>query len=316
MHGKDPPTRIFEHPARFLASKIIGGVSQIDLGPARLNLFIRPKRSGNLIVFFSGAISRRRASGAAPPFFAGLNLTRDIEASLLAVEDPALQYSAEIMAGWYAGAKDLPLQQIVPSVIRHVAKQSAADRVILAGSSAGGFAALYYGTVLAEAVVLVVNPQTDIVHYHRGHVARYARVCFGWNGEQPIGKCFQPAVTSLPVLLRRGARCRGIYLQNSDDKHHIQKHAFPLIRILGGKNELVDQHAMGIDFLFRRWGSGHTPLPKPVYKAALRHLVEEGLQGLADAVDDALSQHSAGLGLLTATKPPTRGASPTKDAAA
>ncbi|MDX0716805.1 hypothetical protein GOD67_29400 [Sinorhizobium medicae] len=280
------PSATFDGLSSFCESEVPEGISQITFGRCQLNLLLRSRPSRNLIVFFSPAA--QRAPGRTPPFFAGVDITKEIDASFLAIDDPALQYAEDVALGWHAGAADFPLQQVLPFVIRQVIEQSLADRVIISGASSGGFASLYYGTLLPKAIVLAVNPQTDILRYGREHFERYARVCFGWDGEQPIEGVFGSTVTCLPKLYHKGARSRAIYLQNSDD-WHIKPHALPLIRALGGKDEPIDQSASGMDFIFRKWGEGHAPLPRLVYKAALHHLAERGPDGFSEAVDEALS---------------------------
>lgn len=270
----------------FLAAKCASGVSVVDLGPAQLHLQLNQKASDTLIVFFTAAVDRRNAT--MPPFFSGQSVGAGLDASVLSISDPALTMSEELGLGWYAGARDLPLQDILVEVIQKVSSDTGATKVILTGGSGGGFAAMYYAARLPGSVFFAVNPQSGILRFYRAHIERYARACFGWQDGEQFSDALDCIDHDLVPLYRNGPATSGIYLQNASDAH-VQSNALPFLTGIGGRDEAVDQQRHGVHFVLREWGDGHAALPPQVYQAFLRHLMLKDVSDVAGMADILIS---------------------------
>jgi hypothetical protein len=282
-----------DHPASFANCDLQPGIHSIALTGAFLNVLFRPasENGAPLIVFFSAAA--QRGPGRAPPFFAGVDLTERLPASLLAIDDPSLQLDPLLGLAWHSGSKDNPLQSILPGIVRTFAAACGSERIILTGPSGGGFASLYYGTQLTDAIVLAINPQTEILRYLQSHVHAFAKVCFGWDGVSSISDALSPIVQSLPEHFVGGALANGVVVQNATD-WHVAKHTLPLIKALGGQPKPIDQDCLGLGFLFRTWGDGHAPIPKASYAALLSHIILHGATGLGSELDASLQGRPEG----------------------
>lgn len=104
-----------------------------------LPLQLRWEDRGHDVVFvtFSAAVS---LDHKVVPLFTGVRVTEGLKANVLFISDPTLKISTNLALAWYAGSKQMPdLQAQVAQVISHLAGDS---RIILFGSSGGGFAAL------------------------------------------------------------------------------------------------------------------------------------------------------------------------------
>lgn len=259
----------------FLAKPLSDGSIAVQLSEGALRLLLRVRASDALTVFFSPAVTDRQ--NKEPPFFAGVDLTRDLPTSFLAISDPMLELDPGLGLAWYAGSKAIRLQMILPQIIRSIAERIGASRIVLTGPSGGGFAALYYATRIPDSVAVAVNPQTEILRYERGAVERYARVCHGWSEGQDLKEALRPSVQNLPWHFHAGARAKGLLLQNASD-WHVAKHTLPLIRALGGIDEAIDQDVGGLSFRFGDWGQGHAALPKECYRAVLAQIIQFGTE--------------------------------------
>lgn len=262
---------------QFLETPLDVPRSRISLRRTKLHLYIEPKATKTLVVFFSAAV--RREAGAEPPFFSGRSVGAALGVSFLCFDDPILQLDQDLSIAWHAGALGVPLQRIYTQVIRKVAKELGADRLIFAGGSAGGFASIFYASRFPGSLFFAVNPQTDISKYAAEHVERYAGVGFGWTSEKgPVSEGFGATITDLPrYFAHAAASAQGLYLQNDSDTAHIRPHALPLIVALGGTAGPVNQTCGDIRFQFANWGKHHQPLPADQFQRILQMIVDHDI---------------------------------------
>ncbi|MCA1406540.1 hypothetical protein I6F26_26440 [Ensifer sp. IC3342] len=282
---------VFAHLADFLSKRTPEGVSAIPAG--RAHLFLRLKTKPNtrrLVVIFGAAATR--APGRYPPFFNGVSLSEVLNASVLLFDDVAHQFGDDVSIGWHLGTRDIKIQKIIPTIIEHISSHLQADEIVLTGGSAGGFAALYYGSVV-PSTVMVVNPQTDILRYYARHTRNFVSSCFDWTEGKSLESCFTDQVFSLPSYLSGRPPMRAVYLQNDSDTHHLERHAFPLLKALGGWGGPRDASHNGIDFYFRNWGNDHAALPPATYADCVNHILAHGTDGIADILVASLCKHDA-----------------------
>ncbi|MDW9371009.1 hypothetical protein CN059_27195 [Sinorhizobium medicae] len=280
---------VFANLGDFLSNHTPEGVSAIPAG--RAHVFLRLKKNtanDRLVVIFGAAATR--APGRYPPFFNGVALSEVLNASVLLFDDVAHQFGDDVSIGWHIGTDDINLQAIVPQIIEHVCSQLQTTATVLTGGSAGGFAALYYGSVL-PSTVMVVNPQTDILRYYSRHVRNFVSSCFGWKDGESLEGCLGNRVFSLPSYLAGRPPVRAVYLQNDSDAHHLERHAAPLARALGGSIGPRDASHHGIDFYVRNWGDDHAPLPPITYADCVNHILAHGTNGIAETLEFSLEKH-------------------------
>lgn len=243
---------VIEHSSieRFETRHTIGdGVHRIWLGESHLDILVKQRKLGNVLVVFGGAVSREEGK---PPFFSGVGLTDKMPFSLVAVSDPAFTVDGEISIGWYTGIRGEPATQAIARAIDAILEKWGKSKAISLGGSAGGFASLSIAPLLrGKNDVVVMNPQTDIYKYHyRLAVDRWKSLCKDEESNTPTN------LVSLFAGLRQKPRV--IFFQNRSDIHR-ESHAKPFYKVMGNYGTVVEGD----------WGLGHVPPPTSLLAAYL-----------------------------------------------
>lgn len=242
------------------ASRARRGVHSVWHNGLPIDFQITRKRSDVLLVVFHGALELN----AALPIFPGANVARGLGVARLAFTDPSLYLSPDLPLAWHAGNIYQPdLQDVYTRIIRKVASSVEAKRVILFGSSGGGFASLVQAAAIPGATALIANAQTDALLYHQDHVQTYINLA--WEGDQEA--LIATGSHSAIEKIRSAQRVpRVLYMQNSTDTFHIKGHLNPFVREFGQDPEMR--------LLFGDWGEGHIAPPKDLFHASLKAVVD------------------------------------------
>lgn len=239
-------------------------IHTLDVGPLVLPMALQPDRGEVLTVLFQGAVDRAKMR---LPIF--LRWRYQLELGLgptLAVADPTLDLSGSMRLGWYLGTEHDELTPQIASAIRRTAEALGVRRIVLAGSSGGGFAALQVGALLPEAVVLAMSPQTDLRQYSRRLVQSAVEPALG-----------VAELTAAPVEATRLSvveRYQGLdelprveLISNPGDKVHVKRHEGPLRTVYTASDQAERFHTTTIDL-----GPGHRSLGNDEYGAFLTRL--------------------------------------------
>lgn len=143
-------------PARFWA----------DIGRAHLECFFHKGTAPFLIVFFSGARTRQGGT-AAYPTFSSWSWYKDLNASVLCVDDPMYMEYPELMLGWFYGTENEDFRSDTAVLIKHTSALLGVENknIILFGRSGGGTAAVAVSDFIDGCCVGAVNAQLDLEHY-------------------------------------------------------------------------------------------------------------------------------------------------------
>src|SRR5690606_37414963 len=118
----------------------------------------------------------------------------------------------------YAGNLHQPdLQDTILRAIRRCIEALTPERVVFFGASGGGFAALYFSSLVADSLAVVMNPQTDIAAYLPGPVKVWRETC--WDGADLTAL---PGTVTTDLVQHYSARSMQnhvAYLQNRTDSH-------------------------------------------------------------------------------------------------
>lgn len=260
----------------------------------RLDGIDRLTSGGSVLVCFGGAVTSR--AGVKSPFFSGLNIAQKLNLPLLAVADPSLDLSNELLLGWYAGHSgivDLPLK-LARLLDAFIARTGA--KLILFGGSGGGFSAISVLHAMASdnASAVVWNPQTSIGKYVPEAVERYLVTAFPDLKSESLAERLGEAgiVHDLVPLSRQVAR-PVLYMQNRSDWHvrwHAKLFAAPIAAQHVGDS--VYATSTPVVFWFGDWGEGHAPAPESAILLALGR-VADGTSALDTAKELSLAHPSA-----------------------
>lgn len=227
----------------FLVDDFKEGIQVIPFGESVLEIFVQDRGSATTLVLFHAAVDPAKTS---LPVFIGHQLTAELEANLIFVSEPALDLGSPI--GWFTGSPAGNLQQDLVRIIEYVqGSLESARHLMFYGSSAGGFASLYYSHQFENSLAIVANPQTDISKFYPEHVDKFINRV--WDVTQIDEVTAQTEVCSL--YQTKFPNFVG-YLQNSNDELHIKEHCLPWA-------SATTSSAQRRRFLIDNWGEGHAP---------------------------------------------------------
>lgn len=111
------------------------------------------------------------------------------------------------------------------------------DKIVIWGSSGGGFSALALASRLEKATAVAINAQTDIFEYEIARKIETVRTsCFGSRTIQQIREHFGSRV-NMAQAWSNNRSSRAILIQNTLDTHHYACHFTPFWETLGGTAE-------------------------------------------------------------------------------
>lgn len=179
-----------------------------------------------LIIFFTGANNKKihpavylpRISYVKSDYFKN-------NYDMLYIPDPTMKLSwffdKEIEIGWYMYDilnKDGHIYNFINSLYKNY------DNVYFTGSSGGGFAALYYGSLFKNSKIITINPQTNIFLHNSVHINNLKKLLKDFDETRFT---FDNIMNN--ILLNQSSV---LYLQNKYDSFHIIKYSQPLENII------------------------------------------------------------------------------------
>ncbi len=244
-----------------------------------------------LLVFFHGAVDQEKTI---IPHYVGLSYKRSIAANLLHIADPSLIYERKIRSGWYLGSKDIQLQEVLIELINNISENTQAGRVVLFGSSGGGYPSLSLVGHIENSIAVVNSPATSVLNNPRRStfVRYYLEGAFGALTAEDEEYILKEKIRS---DLQEGFNVDAgsvVYMLNINDKHSIKHHAKPFF----------DQFSQNIDFKKKQvrrieniylimddWGEGHRYPPASLLLKVLRMATNTELDFKSELFMESLS---------------------------
>ena len=221
-------------------------------------LFI-PNNSETLIVALHGALVRKDVE---LPRFEWLGTLRNRPENLLFIADTTLTLSPELTLGWYIGTSDDDLTLKIARYIKHVQDLRGIRRVILLGSSGGGFAALALTTLLDDSIAIAFTPQTNVFDFTPGHTNNLLKYVFPDFSDPEKLSLIAPERFSLVERYKMSDQLnRFIYFQNLGDIEHHLKHKKPFAESLGVRLPNGRTFDQAGKFISVEHGRGHVRPP-------------------------------------------------------
>ena len=200
------------------------------------------------------------------PIFSMLRTMKEIEDStLLLFSDPTLDLHAGMRLSWYLGTERVNMHHEIARLIELHSQRVDAKRVVLAGPSGGGYAALQASSYLPDSSVVVSSPQVTLGNYFPSAVERAYKVAAGTNTPDEEWKRRTDAVAAFEsVDFARDV----FYLQNKGDTHHMQRHFKPFVDAYKKSGNVERLRVITAD-----QGAGHRAA-KP---EQIRHYIEKAI---------------------------------------
>ena len=237
-------------------------IHTVDYGDLVLPVYVRGS-GRNVVALFHGAVDRAKMR---LPIFSMLRTLKEIEDStLLLFSDPTLDLHAGMHLSWYLGTERVNMHHEIARLIELHSKRVHSNRVVLAGSSGGGYAALQTSTYLTGSSVVVGSPQIILDNYFPGFVKQAYETTTGAIAPSEEWERRTNAVAAFKSI----GFSRDVYFfQNNGDKHHIQRHYKPFVEAFK-KSGNADR----LRVFLTNQGAGHRA-PKP---EVFREYIEQAI---------------------------------------
>lgn len=224
---------IYQDLDQFLGSKIGTGIHSFQKHGRMVDLLLEERDSDTLLVFFTAAVE----AGKTWPYFSGRGIGARTGHNLLAISDPSIAVDNRLSTNWTLGDSSYQFHKDVPQIVRKIAGDK---RIVFVGASAGGFPALYYGSMFPESVSFVMNPRTN-VFTPPTHIQHSAKHLFPGLSAKEIAEL-------IPTKLGK-AKNTVVYYQNCSDDRYYGSHAVPYLNNQGGTGNVY--------WKLGEWGDGH-----------------------------------------------------------
>lgn len=227
-------------------------------GPLAIVGLYAPRVSKTLIVTFHGSLQRSKYQ---LPRFEWRKSLASIDAAQLFIADSSLNLSDGMPLAWYIGNEAQDLTTDVALLIKEIAASAGYERILLTGSSGGGFASLAVSRQISGSLAVCFSPQTRVGDYERSAVGTFTRVCFPENdGYDSIEESNRPRLDLRHLYTNTRDRNFVWYVQNTRDTSHFEKHYTPFAEARGVDPALGGRDASGrIEFVPQELQAGHEP---------------------------------------------------------
>lgn len=162
--GLNAPRVSLDRVAEFPETQSLGATQyqhKYSEGP-KLDALLVNKGSDTLVVSLHGALNRQRFT---LPRYERLRTLTAYSVSSMYFTDPTLYLDDQLQLGWYTGWKGQDVQSHIAEWIIAAQKAVSASKVIISGSSGGGFGALQISSKIPGSLAVVFNPSVYIRGY-------------------------------------------------------------------------------------------------------------------------------------------------------
>ncbi|MGP9784494.1 hypothetical protein ACT3UQ_18775 [Glutamicibacter sp. AOP12-B1-11] len=222
-----------------------------------LDALLVRRDSKKLLVVFHGALDREKYT---LPRFEFKNSVKRFDGSVLFISDPSLQTHNELGLAWYVGDEVDNGHEMITTLVREFARHLAAEKIVLTGSSGGGYAALATSFCIERSVALPFSPQTSVEGYYQGHRTRLLSSAFSTWSDLKQGLLSNVTRFDLGALYGSSeVRNKVWFIQNTGDKFHILNHCIPFAKSLGLDFSKGNYRNDNIKFDLTLYRDGHKP---------------------------------------------------------
>ncbi|GEM_PF-2185712 len=188
-------------------------------------LFSIKPNADNIFIFFNGAI---RGEISSKPHFMRWSWAHEKKLSFICFDDPIVSCTKLTNIGWYVGTAQHDLQHYINLIVSTIISSLdiSPHKVAFYGSSGGGFASIIAATRLKGSVAIACNPQTNIFNYDNHAVQKLVSNFFYNTNITPESDIYY-RFSLFHTMKKYDYIPSIIYMQNIQDKFHLEKHFFP-----------------------------------------------------------------------------------------
>ncbi|WP_188538568.1 hypothetical protein [Kocuria dechangensis] len=217
--------------------------------PIELLMFRQPSAEA-LVVHLHGSLDRQKYE---IPRFERVATMEDLPYHQLWLADPTLHLDPGLRIGWYCGGSGEDSTDRLARLINEIAAQLGVEKIVIQGSSSGGFGALALTTRVPGSLALAFSPQTNMGRFSLGRSASWlVKAAFPEYVTYADFEDAEPTRADLGSLYADFEGGRAWYIQNSGDIDHLETQMYPF-------QPQVDDR---VTFVLEHHCTGHNP-PTP-----------------------------------------------------
>ena len=208
-----------------------------------LNLYVQFYGQGlPTVVNFHGAVDQKKTI---MPHFTGTTLSKFLKCNVISISDPSLRINKDLTSCWYIGSKNFDLSCVLPIVLEKIKEKFQSKKMILFGSSGGGFAALYYSRIIG-CECIVNSPCTTLTTHPNSKLVKNS-ICkmFDLKSTDQLNKFLQQKKTDLNLDYEIKNRLK-IFI-NENDKRVLNFFLYPFWKQFGISMENVQYKSYNIN---------------------------------------------------------------------
>jgi len=238
-------------------------------GPLDLVGLYQPRESKTLIVSFHGSLVRSKFT---LPRFEWRKSLRPFDAAQLFIADSTLHLSRSLALAWYIGNSEQDLSSDVAELIKEIAGAAGYERILLTGSSGGGFAALAISRQIDGSAAVCFSPQTRVGDYIGNVVKSFYRTAFPeMEGYAAAERAHRPRFDLRHLYATTPNNNYVRFVQNTRDPDHYSKHYTPFAKACGVDPAIGGVDASGrIEFAPQPLQEGHQPPGRGRFRENIR----------------------------------------------
>lgn len=254
--------KLYPSNQEFLESKVSGGLHTIQVGNLLVDLLVKDRESDVTLIFFHASVTKRSTY----PVLVGDGMAKAAGANLISISDPILAYTDELRLGWFLGVKPIgSFPEFLKPLLLHAVDGLGTKRVIIAGSSGGGYAAINFSRFFKGAAVLCINPRLHLGARPAPRLADFMVHAYKASGRTQYARLKSTYVTEdLATYFPDGLANQVGLLQNSGDIDYYEGQFTPFVEALRPEKNLWTR----LDYI----GEGHVPYPKEILHGVFGNL--------------------------------------------
>lgn len=227
----------------------------------KFEFYYKPNDSSEILYVFSPGYLNR--STHTHPYYQRIKWFDVINRKGLILTDPTLNLSEVMGIAWMQGSsKEFYLEKYA-EVIKTISLKIgiSEDNTMFYGSSAGGFASLMFLTYFPSSFAVVNNPQTNIFNFDEKHVRKLLDVSFNSISTGQARTNFRSRFSVADAYRDMKSIPRFVYVQNTSDVEHYNKHYLTLMSDLNDTFSGYDEYSLkeNIFVLYQDAVSKHNP---------------------------------------------------------
>lgn len=234
--------------------------------------FKKIKQVKHLTILLSGFVNREKQS---IPVFNRWSWSNKFPGDVICIADPTLELDENIFIGWYVGSKNYDLSLEITELIKNIAeaKKIPYSNIVFYGSSAGGFAALKFASLIEGSTAVCINPQIDATKHYQEYVSNLLNTAYEGQTIEEVKNNF-PKRFSINEAWKNNNNSKIIYVQNKYDDFHYKEHFLPFAKkydlsLIDG----LSKNGKYFTFLYED-EQGHGPEPENLIQKIIIQLKE------------------------------------------